>query len=145
MRTPQELWVPFQKAWLPDTNKALEMWHGYAYSMGRAAAKGQRVVNTNMYNEHARVVRCCVRIAARAAAIAPLDVCDLSFEWRGFDLWDADAGYLPGKWVTDGLRDAHVLRNDRRAIRFIQHRVIREWPRDAGLLLRIREVTDAVV
>lgn len=141
MMEPVRLWVPVSG--VPDTNAALRMFYGYAYSCGQAAAKKQKVRNQNFFNVAASILRKLVAEETRRQGV-PLIPCvvDVLFQWEGptCHLWDADAWYLPSKWCMDGLRDGGVLRNDRTAVRGVAGLIARGPSNQAGVLIEITGV-----
>jgi hypothetical protein len=111
---------------VPDTNLALKHHWGAAYCQGIADAHAQKCYASNRYADNARLVRGVVAARARGGVpvFSHLDL--VSFAWWGYDNWDADGGILAGKWALDGLRDAGVVPNDRRAVFLVSSAVIRE-------------------
>jgi len=110
---------------LPDTNKALELHFGYGWVSALADAAGKRRPPSR-YAEAAKVLRFLAAIAARKARLPSCQhPVDIDFFFCGFETWDADAWYLPGKWILDGLRDAGVIRNDRTMVGRIAGQILR--------------------
>jgi hypothetical protein len=113
-----------------STNELLRLQRSDGYVAGRSARVGSRTPRSK-YNEYVQMVRDLVAIKARRmmrdAKVERLGASQVDMFWMLFPAWDADAGVLSGKAVIDGLVDAGVWGNDRRAITRLSHEVEREW------------------
>ena len=108
---------------LLSKNDALELkfLDGYRVGGGRCP----RGSGTNRYNAAVRRVREMFHmLAAPIGALAGLLDVRVSFHPRG--AWDDDAGALMATWIVDGLTDAGLWKKDRRVLRWLSVRTVRD-------------------
>jgi hypothetical protein len=118
------LWVP---GTFPSTNDvyALAKKEGAWFASVHPGLRKRATLPTQGYSWWARYVRQQTELQARAQEIRPVppgERVDLGVFFAGHPRYDADGWTGAGKWMIDGLRDAHVLPSDRKSVRDVRGR-----------------------
>ena len=103
-------------------NDALELQYLDGY---RRAMTQRQGAATNTYNQKVKAVRDLVCLCAKP--IGRIDgLVDIRVSFNPSTSWDDDAGALVATWIVDGLTDAGLWTKDRRVLRWLSVRTVRD-------------------